>query len=203
MTELDVINEMLATMGEAPLNQIEEDHPYVAAGKRFLSATNQRVQSRGWWFNTEVLEFVPDAVSKYIYVSNDIISAESLEGYCRYKYTQRGRRLYDLVNGSFTIRENRVVVRAFREIPFDDLPPLAQDAVSMSAVLRFQQNYDADQTKTSQLAADQADAMILLRAEDTRQKKPNFIYNTTIGNKVAAVTPWGSSRLPYPGIGVR
>lgn len=203
MDELDCINEMLATMGEAPLNQLDEDHPYVAAGRRFLASTNRKVQARGWWFNTEHLSMVPDPVSKFIYVPEDVISSEGVRNMCTYLYTQRGRRLYDVTHGTFEIIESPVLVQVIREIPFDDVPPTAQDAIGQNAVLRFQKNYDADPQKTREQTQDAADAMINLKSEHTRQKKTNLIYRTTAGARLAAVTPYGSMRLPYPGIGVK
>lgn len=203
MDELDVINEMLATMGEAPLNQLDEDHPYVAAGRRFLASTNRKVQARGWWFNTEWLSMVPDATSNFVYIPEDIISAEGIRNLCAYRYTQRGRRLYDVTNGTFEITENPVAIQIIREIPFDEVPPTAQDAIGQNAVLRFQKNYDADPQKTREQTQDAADAMIILKSEHTRQMKTNLIYRTTVGAKVAAITPYGSMRLPYPGIGVK
>lgn len=203
MDELDCINEMLATMGEAPLNQLDEDHPYVAAGRRFLASTNRKVQARGWWFNSERLTMIPDPTSKFIYVPEDVISAESARNLCAYRYTQRGRRLYDVTNGTFEITEDTVPVDIIREVPFDEIPPTAQDAIGQNAVLRFQKNYDADAQKTQEQTQDAADAMIILKAEHTRQMKTNLIYRTTAGAKIAAVAPYGSMRLPYPGIGVK
>lgn len=204
MEELDVINEMLASMGEAPLNQIDEDHPYVASGRRYLTTTSARLQAVGWWFNTELLSFVPDADSSFVYIPNDIISAEGARGLCRNMYTQRGRRLYDLTTGTYVIDESPVYLKCIRNVPFDDLPGPAQDAVCASAVLRFQKNYDADQAKTQLLSVDQRDALTLLKAEHTRQVKTNFIYQTTVGSKIAQIAPMaGGGRLPYPGIGVK
>lgn len=196
MTELDVLNEMLATMGEAPLNQIDEDHPYVAAGKRFLATSNRRVQGAGWWFNKEVLTLQPDATSKFVYVPLDIISCDADEGYCRYRYIQRGTRLYDLSNGSYEINERTVRVFVIRLIPFEDLPPAAQDAVALDAVLAFQENYDADQQKTVQVTMKAGRAMMQLNSEHTRQVNANYIHNTSVGAKLSVVTPYGSSRLP-------
>lgn len=203
MDELDVINDMLATMGEAPLNQIDEDHPYVAAGRRFLWSTNRKVQARGWWFNTEWLNVVPDAESGFIYIPEDVLSAEGRRGLCVNFYTVRDRRLYDLTNGTYVITENPVALEIIREVPFGDLPATAAEAIGANAVLRFQKNYDADAQKTSEQMKDAADSMMMLKAEHIRQVKANFIYRTTVGAKVAAISPYGSMRLPYPGIGVK
>ena len=54
MTKLDIINDMLATIGEAPLNELDARHPHVAAGLRILDQKNREIQvngGAGWWFN--------------------------------------------------------------------------------------------------------------------------------------------------------
>jgi hypothetical protein len=204
-TELDVINEMLGTMGEAPLNQLDEDHPFVAAGRRFLDTANRRLQAKGWWFNKELLKFVPDASSSFVYIPSDIMSVrESDVRRCRFRYIQRGDRLYDLSNSTYEITENPVYLDVVRLVPFDGLDHLAQNAVALQAVLRFQLNYDADPQKTADLKQELADVWMTLNAEHTRQVKANFIYNNSVGGKLALVSPAGGrGRLPYPGIGVR
>lgn len=203
-TILDCVNDMLATMGEAPLNQLDEDHPYVAAGVRYVSSTNKKVQGSGWWFNTETLRLTPDPESGFIYVPNDILTAEGLRGQtgipaCRYEYTLRGRRLYDLTNGTYEIAENPVYLKVIREVPFEDLPPTAQDAIGITAVLRFQMNYDGDRQKLEELKVDQNASWQTLKAEHIRQVRANFLNSPSAAAKIVAVSPLGSSRLPYFG----
>ena len=207
-TILDCVNDMLATMGEAPLNQLDEDHPFVAAGVRYVSSTNKKVQGSGWWFNTETLRLVPDPESGFIYMPNDILTAEGLRGQdgtpaCRYTYAMRGRRLYDLTNSTYVITENPVFLKAIREVPFEDLPPTAQDAIAATAVLRFQMNYDGDKGKLEELKTDQNVSWQTLKAEHIRQVRANFLNSPTAAAKIMAVSPLGSSRLPYFGRGGR
>lgn len=204
MTELDVINEMLGSMGEAPLNQLDEDHPFVAAGRRYLDTANRRMQAQGWWFNKEQLSLVPDATSSFVYVPADFMSCKEAGRMTRYRYAQRGNRLYDLSNNTFNITENPVHLDIIRLLPFDQLNDLAQHAVALRAVLKFQLTYDADRHKTDDLKQEFADSMMALNAEHTRQVKANMIYNNSVGGKLASVAPWGGARrLPYPGMGVR
>lgn len=47
LTTLDVVNSQLATLGETPLNDLDEDHPFVAAGLLALRTVNSREQTKG------------------------------------------------------------------------------------------------------------------------------------------------------------
>ena len=51
-TELEAVNSMLATIGEAPVNSITGTLPLDASlAKNTLNEINREVQSAGWHFN--------------------------------------------------------------------------------------------------------------------------------------------------------
>lgn len=181
MTELDVINDALSTMGEVPLNDADEVHPLVAQIKRFLTEESKQLQHKGWWFNTEYVTLSPDALSKFIYVPQDTLSANPVvrpgPGYKR-NFIQRGRRLYDTDKNTY-IFDSDVEVKLTRYIPFEDLPIYAQRAVSTATSRRFQQAYDADGRRDQQLLVDMQLALQLLEQEDVRIRKPNLINKST------------------------
>ncbi|WNV48171.1 tubular tail protein A [Caulobacter phage Quill_5.2] len=171
LSELDVINDMLATLGESPLNDLSDDHPLVAAGRRTLRVVSTREQAKKWWFNTELLTLTPDPSSKFIYVPADTISIDTKD---IRDYAQRGRRLYNLTTGSYQFT-SKVSIRLVREVPFEDLPVCAADFIATSAILSFCSNYDADQAKVRQLKEDKAIAWSTLNAEHIRYKKTNLL----------------------------
>jgi hypothetical protein len=51
MTELEAINRMLAAIGQAPVNTVDQANPDVAICSRTLKQVSQEVQSEGWTFN--------------------------------------------------------------------------------------------------------------------------------------------------------
>ena len=51
MTELEAINRMLANIGQAPVNNVDQANPDVAICSRTLKQVSQEVQSEGWAFN--------------------------------------------------------------------------------------------------------------------------------------------------------
>lgn len=176
MTELDVINDALATLGEVPLNEVDEDHPFVAGIRRTFRAENQKVQAISWWFNLEKITLFPDAVSKFIYVPMDAIRCDPIKKQPDMMTVQRGRRLYDTDRNTYEF-DRSVECLLVREVPFEDLPPSAQVVISLATARKFQQSYDADGLKANQIEMDYRESMARLKAEHTRNTKSNFLSN--------------------------
>ena len=54
MTELEAVNVMLTTIGEAPVNTLTGNQVTdVTIAQQVLNEVNREVQSQGWYFNTE------------------------------------------------------------------------------------------------------------------------------------------------------
>lgn len=181
ITELDVINEMLASLGESPLNEVEEDHPLVASGLRKLRIANMREQAKGWWFNEDIVNLLPDPVTGYIYVPADTINIDPTNPWTH--LTQRGRRLFDPRREDGYNIGRAVRCKLLRLVPFEDLPPLAQDYVSCSAQVDFQKDYDADRLKYEQIVLSKREAFMTLRAEDIRNRGVNLLHTVNTGRE--------------------
>ncbi len=195
LTRLDVINEMLGTMGEAPLNSPDEGHPLYPAGNRMLDVANYKILARGWWFNTELIELTPDPQSSFVYLPDDTIRIDPREPCLN--YVQRGRRLYNPFappsadKYKFT---DAVLCWLVRHIPFTDLPVPAQLLVSYTAQMDFQRQYDADAAKAQRLEAAYASAHADLNAEHIRNVNANFLNNPSLRASMAMIEPSGWRR---------
>lgn len=182
-TELDVVNEMLSTMGVVPLNALNEDSPDVANCRRILDICNKSIQGEGWWFNKEEVTLIADAASGYIYVPNDAVSIDIVEERGPYQSSIRGRRVYNNKDNTFVYPQNhKVVCRYVRLIPFKDLPVLAQRVVMLSAVIKFQQAYDADNTKTQMYMQEYGQAYINLKSEHIRNQNSSLLWRRSAVN---------------------
>lgn len=171
LTELDVVNEMLSTLGELPLNDLDEAHPLVPSCRRTLRISASVLQTESWWFNIETLTLNQNEDGEVL-VPNDAIRADPIDR--TWHLIQRGRKLYDPYNATYNIGEN-VAVNLVRDLAFDLLPPSAQQVVSLSAQLRFNKAYDGDETKIRLLAQEYGEAMKLLRAEHIRNMDVNIL----------------------------
>lgn len=188
LSTLDVVNACLSTMGESPLIAIDNDHPYVQAALAALEAANTIEQAQGMWFNTDQQTLTIDPTTGFIYTPADALDVD-VGPYA----LQRGRRLYDRTRSSYDLRTlfgngpiNAVVIR---EIPFEDLPPLAQQVISYRAQLDFQQAFDGDESKYSKIGGAYTNALRLLRAEDIRQGKTNMFKSPSMQSKLRLLRP--------------
>lgn len=181
MNTLDVVNRCLSTMGETPLNTITEAHGYKGAALARLADASQKVQGRGWWYNTEEITLTPDAITSHVYLPGD--TARVIFGYVgvaggngqhQSRYVQRGRRLYDVVDGVYEITET-LKAQVIRALPFEDAPSCVQDLIAAQAVLDFQSNYDGDNNRRAELQNDVKLATIWANAENTRQRRVNLL----------------------------
>jgi hypothetical protein len=188
LTELDVVNACLSTMGETPLIAIDNDHPYVQAALTALNNSNAVTQGVGYWFNTDYQTLAVDPTNGFIYAPADAIDVDA-GPYA----LQRGRRLYDLTRSSYDMRPlfgaGPINVTVIRAVPFEDLPVLAQQVVSYRAQLDFQQSYDGDEDKYSKIGGAYTNALKLLNAEAIRQKKTNLFGGQSMRRKLNQFRP--------------
>lgn len=180
MTKLDIINDMLATIGEAPLNELDARHPHVAAGLRILDQKNREIQvngGAGWWFNIIPNYPLRPDVDKHIAVPSDLLKYTSVEFPTRYYV--HGGFLHDahLDTNEF---EDTVYVHAIRLLDVIDLPPLAHAYVSYEAIKRFSVTYEGDMTRYQMMQSDSTSGLYALRAQDIREKRANTQRNPQV-----------------------
>lgn len=185
-TTLDVVNECLSTLGESPLNTLSEPHAFKGAALAALSKANKQIQAPGWWFNVESITIKPAPVTGHMQLPGDCIKWDSgvrapdtlTRGTPAPWAIQRGSRLYDTRTRTYVFTEE-VEGAIVRLVPFEELPPTANDFVAAEAVLKFQSRFDGDNSRRQELAQSWATARTELRAEQTRQAKVNMINNNS------------------------
>lgn len=166
--ELDVVNACLATVGETPLVELEDDHDLVAAARRTMRQSNLAVMHRPWWFNTDY-STLQVANDHFIYVPRDAVAVNVCD---RDDLTLRGRRLWNRFKSTYEM-EYPVRVIVTRDLPFEDLPSPAQLHLLNHTVAAFQANMDGDNNKKPDLQRALQESYINLNSEHARQIKLN------------------------------
>lgn len=190
LTELDVVNKCIGTLGESPLNSLSDEHPLMAVALQALKVASMRVQARVWWFNRELTTLVPDTINGSIFLPADTIRLDPTDA--SMNYVQRGNRLYKPYappsedKYKFT---KPVQCWLVRSLPFTDLPPTAQTAVMLAAVLDFQMEYDADQNMSDALADKLRDAMVQLNTDHIRNVNANVLNRPSLQRSLMAIGP--------------
>lgn len=185
MNKLDVINSMLASMGQAAVNSLDETNPFLDTGLKRLDLCLKRILARGFWFNVEQRTLVPDAYG-YIQTPTDLLELRNPQG--AVQYTRRGQKIYDRKRQSYLF-EDSITVTMVVSLDFDDLPTLAADYIGATAVLEFQTDYDADETKTRRLERRKQEAWVNFNSEDIRQQAVIVGQNTVAHARLKAYGP--------------
>ena len=133
--ELSAINDMLAAIGESPVNSLEGDpNADVANCRRILNQVNREVQGRGWTFNIEEgAVLTPDATTGFIQFTNDFLKMSSTGGT---PYVSRNGLVYDRLNGTDRF-SGPVTVDLVRLREYSDMPECFRSYIIVKACRRF------------------------------------------------------------------
>jgi len=183
MQKLNVVNQMLATMGEAPLNSLEDDHTLLGACLSTLDDEDKRIQTVGWWFNTETVTLNP-MVNQRISVPGDTLLWRSK---CNREIIKRGDYLYNR-DGGTPLFTDPVEGELIRRLDFEILDEIVAAYIAACAVQKFQRNFDADNNRKQDLNNDVIRTRADLKAEGVRQSKTNLIYNNLSLARLRSVT---------------
>jgi hypothetical protein len=200
ISELDVVNACLATMGEAPLNTLNDDHVYKDAALGYLEEYNMVEQAFGYWFNREYLTLLPDSETAHIAIPQDVLEVrEVLQGvWAQPAAVQRGNRAYNLATNSFEWT-TPLSVEVVRLLPFEQLPFIAADLVKHAAILRFQREYDGDAQRYQEIGREYSRAYKAVRAQHIRHVRPNLLRTHSFYTKFVGA----SGRAGFPMIPTR
>lgn len=186
MNTLDAVNACLGTLGELPVNAVDEDHPLVPAALTKINQEAAVLQADFWWFNVEYPTLFPDPVTKQVRPPSDCVGVDSLTQYPRYAI--RSGRLYNLDSGSDEF-QTPIRVRLHRSLPYEDMPMLARSLVQARAARKFHADYDGDQAKMQRLSQDEQQAYIVFNAEHIRNAKANMLGRTGVAGMLMHINP--------------
>ena len=100
--ELPAVNEILASVGQAPVTTLDQTNPDVAIAYDALLNVSREVQSEGWTFNTEEFyELTPDANGEIV-IANNILQIDLHdEKDNQYEAVRRSGKLYEKINHTY------------------------------------------------------------------------------------------------------
>ena len=125
-TELEAVNVILSTIGEAPLNSLSGSLPVDGTvAKNVLSEVAREVQSAGWHFNTHYKATLTRDTNNKIPVGTNVVRVEldpNLVSKADYDLVQRDGFLFNMAKNTDIFDRNfedvtQVLLLAFNEIP--------------------------------------------------------------------------------------
>ena len=100
--ELPAVNEILASVGQAPVTTLDQTNPDVAIAYDTLLNTSREVQAEGWIFNTEkYVKFTPDSNNEIV-IPNNILQIDLHDEVDNeYEAVRRDGKLYEKFNHTY------------------------------------------------------------------------------------------------------
>lgn len=132
MSELEAVNMLLESIGEAPVNTLESGLSEAHIARQTLTQASRKCQSRGWWFNTETVTLSPNT-DKEIHLPANCLKVETGLEHIVY----RGSRLYDRADNTYKF-EGQVRAQLVIGLSFDELPEVARHYIAVRAGRIFQ-----------------------------------------------------------------
>lgn len=178
-TELEAVNEMLTTIGETPVETLDNlGFTDAAIARDVLRAVSREVQTVGWFFNTdEAYVFQPDLDGNVALPAN--LLKVRAGGDEERVLIQRGGKLYDRTNATFTFAaDTPPTCFVVWFLDYETLPETARRLIAIRAARIFQ---------TKVLGSDQLhvftedherEARSALNVEESENNPSNFLTDS-------------------------
>lgn len=183
MTELDAVNRMLSIISMPPLNSLDGNtNADVSLARNKLAEESVRVQTTGWWFNTEFEYPLNVNGNNEIELAGNIASVDANP----YVYTdidpvQRGARLYDRKNHTYTFTNN-LKATVILLLPFDELPQVAREYIAVKAGRLFQQSTPGSTERDGFAEEDEFKALRELRSKEAQNADYSVFQSYSVSN---------------------
>jgi hypothetical protein len=139
-TELEAVNTILSTIGEAPLSTLTGSLPVDGTtAKNILNEISREVQSAGWHYNSHYkVDLTRDADNK-VPVGTDVLRVELNNKYDKSSYdvVQRGSYLYNLAKNSETFDQDFTDNTLVYILDFSKLPEQARRYITIRSARVF------------------------------------------------------------------
>ena len=139
-TELEAVNTILSTIGEAPLSTLTGSLPVDGTtAKNILNEISREVQSAGWHFNTQYKVDLTRDTNNKVPVGTDVVRVQLNDKYDKSSYdvVQRGTYLFNLAKNSETFDQDFTENTLIYLLYFDKLPEQARRYITIRSARVF------------------------------------------------------------------
>lgn len=159
MTELEAVNVLLTTIGEAPVNTLTGNQVTdVAIAKQVLNEVSREVQSQGWHFNTEAGVRLSPALDKRIAIPADTARID-IDGI---DVVPRSGYLFNKTDRTF-IFDKAIEAEVVFFQDFEALPDTAKRYITIRSARIYADRMLNSETIHQMLARDEQRALIDLK----------------------------------------
>ena len=176
-TELDAINQILSSVGQAPVTTLDLQNPEVGIVLGTLREVNRMVQADGWTFNRENhYELLADSTTFEIqYPQNALqIDTTRYQHYDDYDPVRRNGKLYDRGEHTFLWKNEdgtpkKIICDVIWYFDFPDVPPAVQAYITARAARMCATKMIGDQEISALLAEQELQTRASALEYETKQ----------------------------------
>jgi len=192
-TELEAVNVILSTIGEAPLNSLSGSLPVDGTvAKNVLSEVAREVQSAGWHFNTHYKATLTRDTNNKIPVGTNVVRVEldpNLVSKADYDLVQRDGFLFNMAKNTDIFDRNFEDVTQVLLLAFNEIPEQAKRYITIRSARVFHDRTLGANTLHKFSQEDEKQALSILRNAEARTgdftifDTPEQIYTIARNNR--------------------
>jgi hypothetical protein len=186
-TEIEAVNVMLAAIGEAPVSSLDDPSLVDAAlAQSLVKETSVDIQTRGLHCNTEINFPLIPTVDGEINVPINCVRIDTTDVSRDVDVTQRGNRLYDRIEKSYTSFSEKLYVDMVLLLEFDELPQHVKRYITVKAARRFQARFLGSDTLAAFTNLDEQEALIEFERAEAINEDSNILTDSYDTYKIIA-----------------
>ena len=185
MEELEALNLLLRAIGSDPVNSVSTQQPDAANAIDTLNRYRKKAQKRGWWFNIQYNVIfqvaggeirIPKEYTTVIFTDPALV--------------KRGTRLFDKVNNTYKMTENKTASRTIYTTVWNEMPVSMQEYVTYLAAASFVRDEIEDTAKSKEFQMEAGVSMMDLKKEDLEQGQYNSFNKSRVIKARMGVRPY-------------
>ena len=183
-TELEAVNTILSTIGEAPLSTLTGTLPVDGTtAKNVLSEISREVQSAGWHFNSHYKVDLSRDSNNKIPIGTDVLRVELNTKYDKSSYdvVQRDNFLYNLAKNLETFEQDFTDNTIIYLLDFIKLPEQVRRYITIRAARVFHDRTLGANTIHKFSSEDEARSLAVMRQAEAATADNN-IFNSYLAN---------------------
>ena len=180
ITELEVVNDVLSTTGDSPVQSLDDGYQPVFIIKKMINNISRDMQSMNYWFNTEYgVTLDVNTESNTIVLPFNLLKFEPEDA----RYINRGLTVYDRLARTTTITAP-IVADISVMLEFNQLPQEARKFIQAKCKQQYNNEFLGDNSIKRDLAIDLQEAKINLDRTHIENENVN-ILDSSRSNSIA------------------
>lgn len=176
-SELAAVNEMLAAIGEDPVDELDNLPPSGNTALTVLRGVSRDFQEEGHWFNCEADYLMHPGADDKIAIPDNILAIDGIEE----DVIRRGSYLYSREAKTFEF-DVPVSCEVILQLPWEDLPSVARRYITALATERFIDGFPGATAVTEARNRNLIRAKVAFEKAVIRNEDLNLLNNSTITN---------------------